>query len=93
MSTGEITVPSDSFNQRTDMNIQPTQVNVTLGNIPQHWLATQPLSRRDLKTNALTDVSVEPASEKHKIMRFEAEPNTHKILRFEEYGNDYQINK
>lgn len=55
------------------MNIQPTPVDVTLGNIPQHWLNTQPLSRHDLKTSPspVEDIEFNSAPEKHRILRFE----------------------
>lgn len=48
-STGAI--PASSFKQSNDPNVQPNPIRVNLGGIPNHWLATQPLSRRDMKAN------------------------------------------
>lgn len=45
------TVPADSFSQKTDPNVQPNPVNVTIGGIPQHWGSTSPISRRDIRKN------------------------------------------
>jgi hypothetical protein len=71
LSTGKITVPAASFNQSNDPNVQPSPINVTIGGIPQHWLATAPLSKRDMKTGTT------PLGEKAKV----------KVLRFNEYLN------
>jgi hypothetical protein len=68
MSSGKVRVPASSFSQRTDMNIQPNPINISLGGIPQHWISTQPLSRRDMKTN---NTPLKESPEGYKIMRFE----------------------
>ena len=72
MSSGEITVPASSFQQRTDMNIQPTAVNVAVGGLPQHWLNTAPYSKRDMTTNSTPT-------------RVGSNPRVYKVLRFNEY--------
>lgn len=66
LSTGKITVPASSFNQSTDPNVQPSPINVSVGGIPQHWLATAPISKRDMKTGST------PLREtgKPRVMRF-----------------------
>lgn len=66
LSTGKITIPADSFNQSSDPNVQPSPINVSVGGIPQHWLATAPISKRDMKTSST------PLGEtsKPKVMRF-----------------------
>jgi hypothetical protein len=73
LSAGEITVPADSFNQRTDMNIQPSPIGITIGGAPNHWLNTAPLSKRDMKSNTTP---------------LGANPKSHTILRFDEYTNE-----
>lgn len=70
MSSGQITVPADSFQQRTDMNIQPTPVNVAVGGFPRQWLNTAPYSQRDMTTNSTP---------------LGANPRVYKVLRFNEY--------
>lgn len=66
LSTGKVTVPASSFTQSNDPNVQPSPINVTIGGIPQHWLATAPLSKRDMKT-ASTPLG---ETRKPKVMRF-----------------------
>jgi hypothetical protein len=66
LSTGKITVPADSFSQSTDPNVQPTPINVSVGGLPQHWLGTAPISKRDMKT-ASTPLREKGAT---KVMRF-----------------------
>lgn len=57
MSSGEVTVPADSFDKTkyNDPNVAPNPVNVTLGGNPQHWTASQPISRFDLKRDTSMD--------------------------------------
>jgi cytidyltransferase-like protein len=52
---GTFAVPADSFNQATDLNIMPTDINVPVGGLPSHWTTSQPYSRFDLKTNPMAD--------------------------------------
>ena len=69
MSNGAITVPADSFHQKTDMNIEPTPVNVQLGSIPKHWTNSEPISKRDLQTIAKYPVTGESINQS-KVLRF-----------------------
>lgn len=62
ISTGSI--PAASFKQSTDPNVQPTGINTQTGGIPTHWLATQPISRRDMKTNSTPFYGSNPRSSK-----------------------------
>ena len=71
LSTGKITVPADSFDQKRDPNVQPTPINVSIGGMPQHWLGTAPISKRDMKTNST------PIGEK----------SSTRVMRFNEYLN------
>lgn len=66
LSTGKVTVPASSFDQNDDPNVQPTPINVSIGGLPQHWLGTAPISKRDMKTAST------PLGEKSgtKVMRF-----------------------
>jgi hypothetical protein len=68
-STG--TVPAAAFTQSNDPNIQPNLINIHTGGIPNHWLATQPISRRDMKMNNTPGIG--------------ANPKTSKILTFTEF--------
>jgi hypothetical protein len=70
----EIEIPASAFSQSSDPNIQPSPINISLGGIPQHWLSTQPLSRRDMKNNTT------PLSES---------PEGYKIIRFEEFSGNH----
>lgn len=73
MASGKLTVPADSFNQRDDMNIEPSIINLTAGGIPQHWLNTAPISKRDMKSG---DTPLEAIS-----------TTSSKIMTFAEYLN------
>jgi hypothetical protein len=68
-STGS--VPAAAFTQSNDPNIQPTPINIHMGGIPNHWLATQPISRRDMKMNNTPGIG--------------SNPRTNKVLTFNEF--------
>lgn len=68
MSTGKVTIPASSFNQRTDMNIEPSTINTTAGGVPQQWLNTAPISKRDMKTG---DTPLESKTKEYKAMTFD----------------------
>jgi hypothetical protein len=68
-STGAI--PAGSFSISNDPNIQPNPINTHTGGIPNHWLATQPISRRDMKMNNTPGMG--------------ANPKTKKVLTFNEF--------
>jgi hypothetical protein len=65
-STGSI--PAAAFTQSNDPNIQPSPINIHMGGIPNHWLATQPISRRDMKMNNTPGIGVNPKT--HNVLTF-----------------------
>lgn len=69
MATGTGSIPAGSFSQSNDPNIQPTGINIQTGGIPNHWLATQPISRRDMKMNNTPGIGVNPRI--NKVLTFE----------------------
>ncbi len=64
-------VPADSFTQKTDHNVMPTDINTQVGGLPSHWTTTQPYSRFDLKTNPLADRYGRNPSAKKKVKTFD----------------------
>lgn len=64
MASNTGSIPADSFAQSNDPNIQPSSINIHMGGIPNHWLATQPISRRDMKMNNTPGLGSNPKSVK-----------------------------
>lgn len=66
-ATGTYAIPADSFEtpNQYDFNVQPSQISVNLGGIPNQWTNSQPISRWDFMTNPIVQMRRNPALKKH----------------------------
>lgn len=64
-------IPADSFNQQTDPNTMPSNINTQVGGVPSHWGASQPYSRFDLRTGPAADRYGRNPSPKRKVKSFD----------------------
>lgn len=64
---GTYAIPADSFEtpNQYDFNVQPSQISLNLGGIPNQWNNSQPISRWDFMTNPIVQVREEQSTTKH----------------------------
>lgn len=71
-ATGTYAIPADSFEtpNQYDFNVQPSQISVNLGGIPNHWTNSQPISRWDFMTNPIVQLRRNPVATKKHVKNF-----------------------